>query len=370
MTKRAVLTGGGTAGHLYPALALAEQVQDRGWGVRYPGTPKGVEARLVPEAGIPFQPFNASGFNRSRPWTLVSGVARIASSQRKAKKWLQEVKPDAVIGFGGYVSIPVVRAAESLGIPVIIHEQNSVMGLANANASKHASTVCLTYQVTAKDVPESVPVRVIGNPVRRQVMEADRESARRELGIPEDAVMLLAFGGSLGATHINKAVASMKDDLLARPQAFVMRVAGKRDFQMMQEELALTEDEASRYQLIDYQDRMPLALAAADLIVSRAGATSLAEISARKIPAVLVPFPYATADHQTTNAREWVESGAALMFADSEVEGDQFKQAVLNLMDDSNARASMVAASGPSSSVHAACALADAVEEVASGSAC
>lgn len=366
MTKTAVLTGGGTAGHIYPALALAEALEERGWQVLYAGTPTGIEARLAPEAGIPFEGFTASGFDRSRPWTLVSGVARIMASERRAKRWLKDVGANVVIGFGGYVSIPVVRAAEALGIPVVVHEQNSVMGLANKSAAKHAQAVCLTYACTEKDVPQGVRTRVTGNPVRAQVMQADRAEARQLFGIPEDATMLLVFGGSLGARHINQAISALKDDLLAREQLYVMHVTGPKELAATEAALALTDGERERYQVLGYQDRMPEALAAADAIVSRAGATSLAEISARKIPAILVPFPYATADHQTTNAQAWVDSGAALMFADDDVEKEAFREAVLRLVDDTALREEMRSQAGLADSIQAATRLADAVEEAAS----
>lgn len=365
MAKTAVLTGGGTAGHIYPALALAERLQQRGWRVLYAGTPQGIEARLAPEAGIPFKAFNASGFDRARPWTLLSGVARIGVSEQRAKRWLRQVGADVVVGFGGYVSVPVVRAAEALKIPVVVHEQNSVMGLANKMAARHASALCLTYGCTREDAPGGIPVEVTGNPVRQLVMDASRSEAREAFGIPEDAVMLLVFGGSLGARHINQALCAMKDDLLAREGVRVMHVTGPKELEAVEEALALTPEERERYQVLGYQDRMPEALAAADAIVSRAGATSLAEISARGIPAILVPYPHATADHQTTNARAWVDSGAALMFPDAEVEGAAFKEAVLALVDDPQMRKSMEQAACAADSANAAERLADVVERVA-----
>ena len=128
---RVILSGGGTAGHINPALALAEVLADRGCDVVFAGTPQGVEARLVPQAGLPFRAFEAAGFDRARPASLVKGVSKIAKSTREAKRWFAEARPDVVVGFGGYVSIPVARAAESLGVPVVAHEQNSVMGMAS-----------------------------------------------------------------------------------------------------------------------------------------------------------------------------------------------------------------------------------------------
>ncbi len=365
MAKVAVLTGGGTAGHIYPALALAERLEERGWELHYAGTPGGIEARLAPEANIPFTPFKASGFDRSRPWTLASGVARIMASERKAKRWLKDVGADVVIGFGGYVSIPVVRAAEALGVPVVVHEQNSVMGLANKSAARHAQAVCLTYDCTQGDVPGATCVRVTGNPVRAQVMSADREEARALFGIPTGATMLLVFGGSLGARHINQAVCAMKDELLARKDLCIMHISGPKELAACEDALELTDEERTRYQLMGYQDRMPDALAAADLIVSRAGATSLAEISAKGIPAILVPFPHATGDHQTTNGQAWVDSGAAIMFPDADVEGASFREALLDLVDDPDARTQMRACGCGSDAACAADRLADVVESIA-----
>lgn len=336
-----VLTGGGTAGHINPALALAEVLKDKGCEVYFAGTPNGVEARLVKEAGIPFVAFEASGFDRSNPLTLIKGVAKISSSTKKAIKWFSEIKPDVVAGFGGYVSIPVARAAEKVGIPVVIHEQNSVMGMANKYLARSASAICLTYPLEDDGALHDKDVRITGNPVRSSVLNANREDSRKALGMPQDARMLLVFGGSLGARHINEAIANMKDDLLSREDLYVMHVAGPKEFDSVKDALRLTDNESKRYEVLGYQDRMAEALASADLVVSRAGATSLAEISALGVPAVLVPFPYATADHQTMNARSYVDAGAALMFSDDAVEEDVFKQAILELLDNPAKRQAM-----------------------------
>lgn len=363
----AVLSGGGTAGHINPALALAEELESRGWEVAFAGTPQGVEARLVPQAGVAFTAFEASGFNRRHPLSLVRGVRKIAASTRKAKQWFAEIKPDVVVGFGGYVSIPVARAAEQMGIPVVLHEQNSVMGMANKYLARKAAGVCLTYEYSAKDVPEGTPVHVTGNPVRRQVVQASRDEGRALLGIAPDEFMLLVFGGSLGARHINQALVAMKDELLSRPKLRIVHITGPKELDSVTEALALNDDEAARWCVMGYQDRMGETMAAADAIVSRAGATSLAEISARAIPAVLVPYPYATEDHQTTNARAYVEAGCAVMVADCDVESDEFSQAVASLIDDAPMREAMADAARAQKTVQAAANLADVVGAVASG---
>lgn len=356
-----VLSGGGTAGHINPALALAEVLRSRGCQVEYAGTPQGVEARLVPQAGVPFTAFEASGFNRSHPSTIVKGVRKIMRSTKEAKRWFSQIKPDVVVGFGGYVSIPVARAALSLGIPVVIHEQNSVMGMANKHLAKKANAVCLTYRHSEGSVADKAKIHLTGNPVRSSVLTASRESGRAMFGMAEGESMLLVFGGSLGARHINEAIAGMKDELLAREGLHVVHITGPKEFERVSAELALTPDEAKRWHVLGYQDRMGDNLAAADVIVSRAGATSLAEISALAIPALLVPYPHATEDHQTTNARAYVEAGCAYMIPDAELAGDEFGQKLRALLDDGGLRASMTAAARAQKTADAAMILADVV---------
>ena len=361
----AVLSGGGTAGHINPALALAEELTARGWDVRFAGTPGGVEARLVPAAGVPFTAFEASGFDRAHPASLPKGVAKIVASTAKAKRWFRDIRPDVVVGFGGYVSIPVARAAEKTGVPVVLHEQNSVAGMANKYLAKKAAAVCLTYDHSASGLTGTAPVHLTGNPVRRSVIEADRAQGRALFGLSDDDFMLLVFGGSLGARHINQALVAMKDDLLARPHLHVVHITGPKELESVREALALTPAEEARWHLLGYQDRMGETMAAADAIVSRAGATSLAEISARAIPAVLVPYPYATEDHQTTNARAYVEAGCAFMVPDAELEGEKFARAVAALIDDGAVREAQTAAARAQKTTEAAAMLADVVEAAA-----
>ena len=336
-----VLSGGGTAGHINPALALAEVLQDQGHTVLFAGTPQGVEARLVREAGIPFTAFEAAGFNRRHPATLIAGVRKIQRSTREAKKWFSEVKPDVVVGFGGYVSIPVARAAESLGIPVVIHEQNSVMGMANRYLATRAAAVALTYEVAAAALRDASKAVVTGNPVRRSVLTASREAGRALIEASDDALVLTVFGGSLGARHINSAICALKARLDAVDGLVVVLVTGPKELDTVEEALALSTEERERWKVYGYQNRMGDVLAASDLVVARAGASSLAEISALGVPALLVPFPYATGDHQTMNARACVDAGAALMVPDSELDTPAFSDALFELLGSEEARADM-----------------------------
>ena len=361
----AVLTGGGTAGHINPALALAETLAERGVDVRFAGTPNGREADLVPAAGVPFKAFEAAGFNRNHPLSIFRAVRLMEKGTAAAMRWFDEIRPDVVVGFGGYVSLAVGRAAVKRSIPLVIHEQNSVMGMANRNLARHASAVCLTYSEAAAAVADQSKVRITGNPVRRQVFEATRDEGRAAFGVPDDATMLLVTGGSLGARHLNQALCALKGELLAVPGLRVVHVTGPKELDSVAQALALSPDEAARWQLHGYTDQMGRAMAAADAIVSRAGASSLAEISARALPALLVPFPYATEDHQTTNARAAVEAGCAFMVADADVEGPEFARALLQLVQDPALRARMRDAARAQKTADAASALADTVMRTA-----
>ena len=358
-----VLSGGGTAGHITPALALAEVLQERGCEVHFAGTPTGVEAKLASEAGLPFTPFEAAGFNRSHPGSIIRAASLIQKSTGKAKKWFATLKPDVVVGFGGYVCIPVGRAAEKLDIPVVVHEQNSVMGMANKYLAKKATSICLTYNHAAQVLSEAEKKRVVltGNPVRKAVFAANREEGRAHFNVPCDARMLLVTGGSLGARHLNQAVVALKEALLADDNLYIVHITGPKEFERVQESLGLSPEEAKRWQLFGYTDHMGNAMAAADVIVSRAGASSLAEISARAIPALLVPFPHATEDHQTTNARAYVEAGCAYMIADAQVESSEFADLLQTLLTNSEVRDRMSEAAQAQNTRDAAVKLADVV---------
>ena len=252
---RIVLSGGGTAGHINPALALADVLRERGHEVLFAGTPGGIESRLVPAAGIPYKAFEAAGFNRNHPLTLPKAIMKIQRSTKLARKWFSEVHPDCVVGFGGYVCIPVARAAEQCGIPVVVHEQNSVMGMANKYLARRARAVCLTYDHAARALSDKSHVVLTGNPVRASVFAATRAEGRAAFGVPEDARMLLVTGGSLGARHLNAAIVQRKDMLLGYPDLHIVHVTGPKELDSVTEQLALTDEQAKRWRLMGYTDQ-------------------------------------------------------------------------------------------------------------------
>jgi UDP-N-acetylglucosamine--N-acetylmuramyl-(pentapeptide) pyrophosphoryl-undecaprenol N-acetylglucosamine transferase len=360
------MSGGGTAGHVYPALTVAEQFADAPDQVTFVGTPDGLEARLVPAAGVTFRPLAAAGFDRARPWTLVTSSLLIAASTFRAWRWLGADRPDVVVGFGGYVSIPVGLAAALRRIPLVLQEQNSVPGIANRSLSRFASAVAVTY---AESAPRFVhPDRVVltGNPVRRAVLDADRDSGRRALGLPQSAPVLLVFGGSRGARHLNAAMIGLRDRLMAIPDLQIIQVAGKLEASAVSAALHKAGGDAGgRWRVLEYLDDMGSALAACDLVVARAGATSIAEITALGVPAVLIPYPFATDDHQTKNAGSLVAHGAAEVIADADLDGKRFGDVVVGLLGDEKARATMSAASRELGRPDAASRVADLARSVA-----
>ncbi len=368
-TLEVAIAAGGTAGHINPALALAEELRDRGHHVTFYGQPNRLESTLVPDAGYDFKTIHVTGFDRTRPWTFVSAVVRMWRAERElGRLFADEGDPDVAVGFGAYVEMPLLRLCHKRTIPYVIHEQNSVAGLANRTCAHDAASVCLS-QPDARSafegrIGDSTILMVTGNPVRRQVTQASREAGRAAFGVADDETMLLVFGGSLGARHLNDAIVNMRDDLLARPNVHIVHSTGKELHGEVVDGLALGEDEAARWDVRPYIDNMGEALAAADLVVSRAGASSIAEIAALAVPAVLVPYPLATGDHQTTNARFLVNAGAAEMVRDEDLDAPGFSRLVLGLLDDADKRNGMRVAARSLAQDLAASLLADQVESV------
>ena len=364
------LAAGGTAGHINPALALAEELESRGHHVTFIGQEHKLEGRLVPEAGYDFFHIRVTGFDRAQPWTLFSALWRMKKAERELDKhFAAQGKPDVAVGFGAYVEMPLLRWCAKHGVAYAIHEQNSVPGLANKTCAKNATVVAVSFpgarSAFENRIGPGTSLVVTGNPVRRSVVHASREAGRAAFGIKEDEIMLLVFGGSLGARHLNEAVTSLKDELMARENVHVVHSTGKDLYDEVTASLGLTSEQESRWQVLPYINNMGEALAAADVVLSRAGASSIAEIAALAVPSVLVPYPLATADHQTTNARLLVDNGAASLVPDDALDGPAFPDALLPLLDDAQKRGAMREAARGLQQDMAAKALADQVESVA-----
>lgn len=343
---RVLVSGGGTAGHVYPALAVAALVEaDDADSVAFVGAPDSLEMRLAGEAGIPFFAVKASGWDRARPLTLVTAIATAIASVFRCRALLRSQRADAVIGFGGYVSVPLALAAVTSGVPLVLHEQNSVPGLANRVLSRWAKAVCTTYEQSRAHLARGDRARLTGNPVREQVTHADAAAGRLRHGVGPDDMLLLVFGGSRGARHLNSAIVSLYPRLSAIHGLKVIHIAGPAEADSVRSALAgVAGGESAVWTVLEYANDMGDLLAASDLCVCRAGATTLAELAAVGRPAVLVPYPYATDDHQSHNAVPFVEAGAARVVTDADLDRPVFESTLTELLEDPALRVKMAAA--------------------------
>lgn len=338
-----LLAGGGTAGHINPALAIAGYIREKRPDTEFLfiGNKDGMEQRLVPQAGFEIKSIVISGFKRSfSPKNMLENfktVKRTFSSSVAAKKIIAEFKPDICIGTGGYVSGPVIRTAAKMGIPCIIHEQNAFPGVTNKMLAKSVKKVMLAVP-DAKKYFEKADFVITGNPVRGEILTADKEKSRQELGLDSRPV-ILSFGGSLGARKINEAVA----DLVARSgqdgryQHIHAYGSYGEWFPSLVKEKGADIEKCDNLDIRPYIDNMPTCMAAADLVICRAGAITLSEIQAMGKPAILIPSPNVAENHQYHNAMALVNKGAAEIIEESELSGELLmKKADKMLIDPQN----------------------------------
>jgi UDP-N-acetylglucosamine--N-acetylmuramyl-(pentapeptide) pyrophosphoryl-undecaprenol N-acetylglucosamine transferase len=344
-----VIAAGGTAGHVMPALAVAEELTLRGATVSFAGTPGRVEASIVPKAGYPFDGFQVDGLERRPSLALVRALARDAAAPVACARILRRRGADVVLGGGGFVAGPMLAAARALRLPSVLTEADAHLGLANRLSAPLARRVFLAFPIEGRDGDR---YRVVGRPVARRFFEADRTTSRRALGLPEDAFVLAAFGAFAGALRVNLAVADAFGD--GSFDGVVLHVSGARDLAQVRERVTAPEE---RYRLVDTVERFERVLAAADLCVSRAGG-SIFELAACGAPAILVPYPYATADHQRRNAEHFERAGGAVIVADADVHA-RLRDEVAALRHDPARLASMAAAMRGEARPGAAAAVAD-----------
>lgn len=318
-----VLVGGGTGGHIYPALAIARGVKDKvpSIAVRFIGTQQGLESKIIPQAGFPFSTIDIEGLNRSSLLKAVKSLFRVPRGFWQARSLLKEFAPDLVVGTGGYVSYPVIMAASIMGIPTIIHEQNAYPGLANRALARRVDHVLLTFE-EARQFLKAARIDVTGLPVRREILEANRAEGRKKLGFSEDLFTLVAFGGSRGALSINRAMLGVINRY-RREKMQVLWITGESGYNDLIRELSSQSGEGQlKLKMLPYMHDIADALAAADLVVCRAGAATLSELAILGVPAILVPYPYAAENHQEKNARALADKGAAELIIDEFLDGD------------------------------------------------
>lgn len=317
--KNIVFAAGGTGGHINPALAVAGEIRRLypQANILFVGTAEKMEARLVPAAGFDFKTIQISGFNRVLNLNgikqNIKTLTHLLKSSSQAKKIIKDFKADVVIGFGGYVSGPVVRAAAKLGVPTAIHEQNAFPGMTNKTLAKMVDAVMLTEGSVAQYMQPKNPPVVTGLPVRGELLETDRDVARAELGL-DDKPFILSMGGSLGAKAINDSMLEVIANRTQKNDCVFMHATGK-DCKDFPERLSQKGTDLNDKNIIirDYIDDMHRCLAAADLVICRAGASSLCEFQVMGKPSILIPYPFATENHQYHNAKALADKGAAIL---------------------------------------------------------
>lgn len=322
----AIVAGGGTAGHVLPGIAIGHALVALGHPpetIRFVGSERGIERRLVPEAGFPLTVLPGRGIQRKLTLDNVGAIAGLLRAMGQAFTLVRRSRPRVVVALGGYASVPAALAAWLLRVPIVVAEQNAVPGAANRLVARVARASAVSFPGT--DLPRAV---VTGNPVRDAVRAIDRTrdraAARRKLGVDDDRLLVVAFGGSLGARRINDAVLGAAERWRDRGDLALRHVIGERDwprFERRAQELAAQSGPGRlQYQPVVYEDDMPTVYAAADLAVCRSGATSVAELALVGLPAVLVPLPGAPGDHQTANARALVDADAAVLVPDPQLD--------------------------------------------------
>lgn len=331
-----IISGGGTGGHVYPALAIARELKVRGVeDILFVGAEGKLEMEKVPQAGFPIEGLRISGFHRTRKWRNILFPFKLLNSLWKAKKIIDKFVPDVVVGVGGYASGPVLKIAQLKRIPTVIQEQNSYPGVTNKLLAKRANKILVAYDGLARFFDED-RLLLCGNPVRKDLLQLDqlKQDALGFFGLDLNKKTILIFGGSLGAKRINEAVLYQKELLMVRNDVQVIWQVGKIYYdQYKDSELA----QQAQIIILPFIDRMDLAYSAADVVIGRAGALTISELMIVGKPTVLVPSPNVAEDHQTKNAQALVKENAAILIPD-EAAAERMVPTAIELLEDHDLR--------------------------------
>ncbi|MFI1963773.1 UDP-N-acetylglucosamine--N-acetylmuramyl-(pentapeptide) pyrophosphoryl-undecaprenol N-acetylglucosamine transferase [Streptomyces pathocidini] len=354
-----VIGAGGTGGHIYPGLALADALRraDPAADITFVGTERGLETRLIPEAGYPLHTVDMIPFDPAlgaRRYLLPAALMRSGAQVRTI---LRRQSAQVAVGMGGYPSAPVIVGARLAGLPSLIHESNAVPGRANRFAARITPHIALAFDRTREHLPAGAEAETVGMPLVGPVAELDREAlrpaARRELGVPDGVRLIVFNGGSLGARRLTDAAVDLASRWQGRTDVRLLVKTGPEALPAVRARLAEAGgDRVAR--AVAYLDRMDLAYAAADLMVCRAGSATVAELAVTGVPAVLVPYPHAPGDHQTHNARVLSDAGAGLLLPDAEATADRLAALTEPLLADPSRLAAMTAAARPGPHARAA----------------
>lgn len=339
---KVMMTGGGTGGHINPAIAIADMIKDNqpDADITFVGTSKGMENRLVPRAGYPLEHIEIQGLKRSLSLSNIKTAFLTLTSVSRAKKLLKKYQPDLVVGTGGYVCYPLCRAASALKIPTAVHESNAVPGLAVRMLSPYVDVIFTNFDAAAEHIKPKYRNKIIkvGNPGKRPDKQYTKEQARETLGLGGYRYSVLVYGGSLGAETINRATAGYcKKYLKDRKDIRLTHAAGVANYDEVKEMYGDAAD-TENLELLDYIYDMPLRQAAADVIICRSGAMTTSEIAEAGRAAVFVPSPNVTDDQQYKNAAVLAAANAAVLIKDADFNADSMKDAIDKLLSDKQYR--------------------------------
>ncbi|MCI8808723.1 MAG: undecaprenyldiphospho-muramoylpentapeptide beta-N-acetylglucosaminyltransferase [Oscillibacter sp.] len=348
--QKVIFTCGGTAGHVNPAIALAQFLREKNpeTEVLFVGAERGLEKDLIPKAGYAFRTVHISSFHRSfKPKEIkhnLISVGNLLRAPREARAILKTFRPDVVIGTGGYASYPMVKAAAKAGIPTAVHESNIVPGLTTEMLEPHAGRILVGFESCRKHYRHPDKVTVTGTPVRGDFFEQTKAEAKRTLGLDDGRPLIVSFWGSLGATGMNRQMADFLALEAAKEPFHHIHGAGKQDYPLMLEllrEKGIRLEDHPALQLREYIYDMAPVMRAADLVISRAGASTISELTALGVPALIVPSPYVTNNHQEKNARALEEAGGAVVVLEADSSGPALFQAASGILHDDARRLEM-----------------------------
>lgn len=333
---RFILSGGGTGGHIYPAIAIANELKKRypASEILFVGASDKMEMQKVPQAGYKIEGLWIAGIQRKLTLDNLMFPLKLASSLMRSRKIIRNFKPDVVIGTGGFASGPLLKAAASMGVPTVIQEQNSFPGITNKWLSRQASKICVAYDNLERFFPAEKIV-FTGNPVREDIItEADKSEALGKFGLKEDKKTLLVLGGSLGSRRINQLIGKELDWLLAQGVQIIWQ-CGKFYFEEYKH-----HGDKENVTVLSFIDRMDLVYAAADVVISRSGASSVSELCIVGKPVLFIPSPNVAEDHQTKNAQAIVDKEGAIMLKESQLDSE-FRDTFSEMINDSEKRGSL-----------------------------
>lgn len=344
-----IVSGGGTGGHIYPAITIIRTIQEKYPDAKflYVGTKHGLEADIIPKEGLPLATVDIQGFERHLTPANLLRAGKAMAGVAKAAKIVRDFHPDVVIGTGGYVCGPILLAASLLHVPTLIQEQNVVPGITNKILAKFVTRIAAGTEEAKKHFPAGKVV-FTGNPIRREVMSARRTESAAAFGFDPARKTVLISGGSRGARSINRAMIDVLVQAACQSEIQYLHVTGKKEYEDVMTRLkaaGVDLTQAKHIKVRPYLYDMPQAMAMADLAVFRAGATGLAELTARGIPAILVPYPYAAENHQEHNARALEAAGAARMILNKDLTSERLGAVLTELLNDDDKLMAMAKAS-------------------------